>query len=234
MAGPKKGGCFLYGCAIATVIAIIISVVLGWFLIRQMKGAVTLYTSPVATPLPTVSFSEDDARRGMEKVGRLKSVVRDPRGSGEFDFTAPEINGVIATDGSLSNVRNRLNVAIEGSEAIVRFSTRLSELGPWPGVSFLSADDRNRYLNGEAKGVMSIARGIPSLQLSTLILGGKEFPDVALSQASKWISGALESLGQEEQGKIRRFLSRIDLMQIKDGHLMMSVKPIDSSHDAQP
>lgn len=234
MTGRGGSGCFLRGCLIAVVIAAVLTLTLGFFIYRQIYLAMDGFTSAAATPVPTAAFSFDEAESGREKLALLTATIGDRNQSGDFKFSAEELNGILAFDPRLSGLNKKVHVELNGSAATLRFSTRLADLGNWPALDWFSDDMCNRFVNGAAYGSILIVNGKPSVTLTSLKLGSETFPEYALGQAAEWFAGALESLVVDDTEGATALTDRVGSLRIEEGALVISVKPARALGDAKP
>jgi hypothetical protein len=140
---PREAmGCFAKGCLLAVVLVALFAVVTGigaWFLYGKAIG---IFTSPQSADVRIENVSDVDLRRAEEKLNRLGQAVAS-NAETTIEFTAAELNAMIAREPLFAEVNNRARVGIADSTMTLEMSVPLS-VAKLPGV-------KDRWLNGTAR-----------------------------------------------------------------------------------
>jgi hypothetical protein len=140
---PKRGmGCFAGGCLI--IIAVLAFIVVGggigaWFFYGK---AVAMFTSPQSTDVRIENVSDNDLQNAENKLNLLGQAT----GSNQettVEFSAAELNAMIAREPLFADLNNHARVAIADSFMTVEMSVPLDQT-KLPKL-------RGRWFNGTAR-----------------------------------------------------------------------------------
>jgi hypothetical protein len=219
-APQKRGfGCLGYGCTIAVVLIVV--TIGGIFLLARyaMRGAVERFTTEQPLVVPTVALDENARASFAAKLDDLKRVMNDPRASGEFVLSQAELGGLLAT----TPFNGKVFVELQGDAVGATFSFPLNALGQWEAAKPIIGDYLNRYATGSAKAKVSVTDGVAAVTLESLVLNGQVFDGDALKEASEWVTGYVNSEGEDP--KERRERARIQSARIENGSALVRVRP---------
>ena len=216
----KRGfGCLGYGCIIAVVL--IVLTIAGILLLARsaMRGAVERFTTEQPLVVPTVALDENARASFAAKFDDLKRVMNDPRGSGEFVLSQAELTGLLAD----TPFNGKVFVELQGEAVGAIFSFPLNALGQWEAAKPIIGDYLNRYATGSARAKVTVADGVAAVSFENLILNGQVFDGDALKEASEWVTGFVNSEGEDP--KERRERARIQSARIENGTAVVRVRP---------
>jgi hypothetical protein len=216
----KRGfGCLGYGCIIAVVL--IFLTIGGLFLLARsaMRGAVERFTTEQPLAVPTLALDENARASLTSKLAEVKRVMNDPRASGEFALSQAEVSGLLAN----TPFNGKVFVELTPDAVDARFSFPLHALGQWDAAKPIIGDYLNRYATGSAKAKVAVTDGVATVTFDSLVLNGQVFDGDALKEASEWVSGFVNSQGDDPAEKRRR--ARIQSARIENSTALVRVKP---------
>jgi len=218
---PAKGrfGCLGYGCIFATVL---IFVVMGglFFLARSaIRTAVTRFTTEQPVAVPTVSFDANARAAADAKVKELQRIWADPSAQGQVVLSQSDVIGLLG--GTAFN--GKLFVEFENDTVAGTFSFPMTALGDWSTARPIVGDALNRYITGSARAKVTVINGAADVALENLVLNGQVFDGDALKEANEWVSGFLNSEGNDEKAAQQR--ARIESATIANGEVVVVIKP---------
>ena len=170
---PQPGmGCIAKGCLFVLIVgALLIGVlgVSGWFLYGR---AITMFTAPQSADVRIANESDVDLRSAEEKLNRLGQAAA---GNEEttIQFTATELNAMIAREPLFADLNNRARVAIADSVMTVETSVPLS-VARLPRL-------RDRWLNGTVRFRFTFAREEFVFDPKSAVANGRAFPEEFLT-----------------------------------------------------
>jgi hypothetical protein len=216
----KRGfGCLGYGCIIAVVL---IFLTIGGLLLlarSAMRGAVERFTTEQPLAVPTVALDENAQASFTAKLGELKRVLGDPRASGEFALSQAEVSGLLAN----TPFNGKVFVELQAEAVAATFSFPLNALGQWDAAKPIIGDYLNRYATGSAKANVTVTDGVATVTFDSLVLNGQFFDGDALKEASEWVSGFMNSQGDDPNAQRRR--ARIQSARIENSVALVRINP---------
>lgn len=140
---PKQGmGCFAAGCLIV-IAALAFLVVVGgigaWFFYGK---AITMFTSPQSTDVRIENVSDVDLRNAENKLNLLGQAAAGNQET-SVEFSAAELNAMIAREPLFAELNSRARVAIADSLMTVEMSVPLDQT--------MLPKLRGRWFNGTAR-----------------------------------------------------------------------------------
>ena len=219
-APQKRGfGCLGYGCIIAVVLIVV--TIGGLFLLARsaMRGAVERFTTEQPLAVPTVALDENARASLTAKLDEVKRVMDDPRASGEFALSQAEVGGLLAN----TPFNGKVFVQLAGDAVEARFSFPLFALGQWDAAKPIIGDCLNRYATGSAKANVTLTDGVTTVTFDSLVLNGQVFDGDALKEANEWVSGFVNSQGDDPTQQKRR--ARIQSVRVENGTALLRIKP---------
>lgn len=218
--GPRLG-CFGYGCAIAVVLMVATFGGMGYYVIKSIRTAVTVYTVENPPKLEVPPTDPAMAATARSKLEVVALAVRDNTATVQ-ELTGEEIRAFIQS----TSWRDFVVVSLDQNRVHFDFSFPLTALGEWTSARFLLGNLTERGVYGSADGSFSITNGIFKVSFSTLTLNGKVLEDMARGHASEWVSGALNSWGAEAAKEDRASIVAPNVsVEIRDGKAIVSVVP---------
>lgn len=165
---PKRGGCCCAGgCATLLTIGVVgfvLLIGLAWYLCGKAIG---MYTSAAPTDIRIEAPSEPQFAAANTKLEQMRTAAAKNE-AGTFEFTAADLNALIARHPGFNELRNKVRVGIESGSMLVDVSAPLSSVS-LPGL-------RKRWFNGTAKFGLDYDDGSFDLALRSLSANGREFP----------------------------------------------------------
>lgn len=135
-------GCFAAGCLIVIAVIAFFIVVGGIGAWVFYGKAVTMFTSPQATDVRIENVSDVDLRNAETKLNRLGQAANSNQET-SVEFTAAELNAMIAREPLFAELSNRARIAIADSLMTVEMSVPLDQT-TLPKL-------RGRWFNGTAR-----------------------------------------------------------------------------------
>lgn len=206
----RRPGCLFYGALAGTVLIVfLVGIYLGF---RYAKGVVNQLTDTKPMPLPATHLSEAQMFELHDRVDTFADAVRDDEPTGPLEFSADELNALIATDPALAALKNHIYVSIDGNQLHAQISFPAEELG--------LAALRGRYIN--ANGVFDIALADGQLRVTaeSLSAKGKPIPRHVMRRI------APQNLASRfnENPRAAAGLRKIQSIEVKDGKLIIRAK----------
>lgn len=168
-------GCFAKGCLTLLVVGfIVIAAGIGgsWYLYVRM---VDNLTSPVSADVQVEPPSESQFQAAETKLTGLRTAI-DKNQPTTVEFTAADLNALIARDPDFSDWRGHVRIEIADSTMTVALSAPLSSV-PLPRV-------KKRWFNGTARFSFAYESGAFAFDIKSAEAAGHQLPDVFLSSSS--------------------------------------------------
>ena len=157
-------GCFVAGClVVVAVVAFFIAVggVGAWLLYGR---AVTMFTSRQPADVRIANVSDVDLHNAERKLNQLGQAAANNEET-TVEFTAAELNAMIAREPLFAELNNRARIAMADSLISVEMSAPL-DAAPLPKL-------RGRWLNGGARFGFSFGLGRHLIAASTTASGAR-------------------------------------------------------------
>ena len=168
-APPKQGmGCFAKGClTLVIIVFVLVGAVAGgaWFLYGK---AINIFTSTQPADIQIEEPSDAQFQTAEGKLTHLRQAVSNNQET-TVDFTATDINALIARDPGFAGVRGRTRVSIADSTVTLQLSTPLDKV-PLPRL-------KNRWFNGTASFQFSYDLGKFVVAAKSAEATGHAFPE---------------------------------------------------------
>ncbi len=185
-------GCFAKGCLTLLVVGFLFlacGVGATWYLYAKM---VDNLTSPASADVQVQPPSESQYQTAETSMNRLREAVADNKET-TVEFTAADLNALIARDPSFSDWRGRIRIEMADSTMTVAVSAPLNSI-PLPRI-------RKRWFNGTARFSFTYEAGTFRFDIKSAEAGGHHVPDVFLSEAS--ISSFNDSMNRSFRDEVR-------------------------------
>lgn len=218
---PQEGmGCFAKGCLTLLVIGfILIGAVMcgGWYLYVRM---VDNLTSPVPENVQVEAPSESDFQAAETKLRGLRTAIAKNETT-TAEFTAADLNALIARDPAFSDWRGRVRIEIADSAMRVALSAPLSSI-PLPRV-------KKRWFNGTAHFSFTYESGRFSFDIKSAEAGGHQLPDMFLSSSS--LASFNESMNENFRNGLKdnesgsTFWDHVKKMSLEGDKLILTTEP---------
>ena len=166
---PKQGmGCFAVGCLVVVIlIAFLIAVggIGAWLFYGR---AVTMFTSPQATDVRIENVSDVDLQNAEQILNLLGQATANNQET-KVEFTAAEMNAMIAREPLFADLNNRLRVSMADSTMTVETSVPLDSVS----LPKLKA----HWFNGTARFGFTFNLGEFDFEPKSMEANGHSFPE---------------------------------------------------------
>ena len=226
MTGDKpeggSGKCFLTGCIVLVIVGlIVVGLLYGAYL--WAVNTIRSYTAEAPIDLPALDVSYEDYEAAEERVAEfeqsLAAAAREGAGeNGELPearlaLSERDLNAMIAFDPEWSFAKDRVHIALQGSELNARVSI------PLDFVWFL----KGRFLNGDLRMKPVIEDGELTPGLVSLVANDKEVEEQVLAQVEQFI--VVDILKDPDMAEITDMIGRVSELRIAEGELLLRMKP---------
>ena len=204
----KKRGCLFWGCLTSAIVAVLVAVVAAVIVFR-VKRVVENATSTQPAPIPAATPSPQAARDTQRKTeGFLTALKRNEAGT--FNFSADDINNLIATAPGLQDLRGRTFVAIANDRIVADASIPLDQV---PGM-------QGRFLNGRFTLELQFRNGDLAIYARDIQVKGQPLPDLVKAKVETI------NLAQElyKRPDAVQALKKIDFLEVRDGKLVVRTR----------
>jgi hypothetical protein len=217
----QKGmGCFAKGCLITSVAGLTFLIFLfggAWFLYQK---ALNTFTSPQAVRITSQIPTDAQYQSATEMLDRLQTAVRDNT-SETIEFTATDLNALIARHPNFANPRRQLRIGMAHSLMTLDMSVPLdgSRLPRLKG----------RWLNGTARFSFEYIYGQFNMTPKVLVANQHSLPQALYSE--NFVSSFNRSFTRSFMNSISRnpeavaFWNKIRSMTVRDDKLVVIIAP---------
>ena len=201
----KSGhGCFYYGCLSTLIVLLIAAAGIG-FIVYKVRGALMSCTSTIPVEMPIIQVSQEQLAALNRKIEAFSQALSDDRPA-RLVLSVDEINAELNSEYGLRSVGGKAFVQIDGEMVTADFSM--------PTDSLLM---KGRYLNGQARVVVSLEDGKLQVFLDDASAGGKPLP--------KPLMTALRSKNLAEKAmanpRLAAAIARIKRISVEDGYIVL-------------
>lgn len=149
---------------VIALIGIVLLLGATWYFFGK---AVSMFTASAPVDIRIEAPSDAEFSTANAKFDQMRNATAKNQAA-TFEFTAADLNALIARHPAFKNVRNKVRVSIENSIMSLDMSLPLSEVSV-PGMS-------HRWFNGTAKLGLSYDDDNFSLSLRSLTANGRDIP----------------------------------------------------------
>ncbi|MBA3273117.1 MAG: hypothetical protein H0T11_04500 [Chthoniobacterales bacterium] len=194
-----------------------LAAVLGvtWYAYQKL---VNRYTSAAPVTVSIEAPNEAQFAAANQKFEQIRTAVSARRATA-VEFTATDLNALIARHPSFSKLRDRIKVGMEKSVMQLDASVPLSSV-PFPGLS-------RRWLNGTLRLGLTYDDDNFALALRSATANGLEIPVDVLQRLDATSSGSLTEWfrkWQHDDSQAEEFWEQIDSMKAIDDKLVVTTK----------
>jgi hypothetical protein len=160
-------GCFAKGCLtllVAAVVLVIVCLFGGWFILNRL---VDKFTTTQPTPIEVQQPTPAESQVAEAKAETLRNAIRNNQAE-TVEFTAADLNALIANDPDFRRAHGRVRVAIADSIVALDLSTPL-DLLKWRHL-------QRRWFNGNVRFGMSYSDSDFSFDLKSAEANGRQLP----------------------------------------------------------
>ena len=140
---PKQGmGCFAKGCLTLVIVVLLLAIggaIGGWWIYGR---AVNRFTSDRPASVQTEEPASAAFQQAETKLAQLRNAIRNKTET-TTDFSAADLNALIARDPGFQGVRGKTRVSMAGDALILDLSVPLNGI-PLPKL-------KGRWFNGQAQ-----------------------------------------------------------------------------------
>ncbi len=226
---PRGRGCLFYGCVVAIVASVLLTLALalGAFLAyRTVVRYRDVYTATAPVELPKLALGEADRERAVARMTAFRDAVEAGEAVPPLVLRGDDLNALIQESPRL---KDRVYLTLEGDKIKAKVSFPLAEIKDFSLT-------RGRYLNGEAEVKAAVKDGSLSLEFVSMVADGKELPqavrDVLSASDIMLDDGPGDDEMDEEGRRTRSFLRRIASIEVEDGSML--VTPIHAAPGPDP
>lgn len=197
---PQGMGCFAKGCLTLVIACFILMVALiagGWFALNR---AVHIFTSTEPADVAVQQATSAETQAAEEKANALRTAVRNNQET-TVEFTATDLNALIANDPDFRGMRGRARVAIANSKISLDVSAPLGSM-KWSRL-------RNRWFNGHVELTFSYVDDNFNVDINSAEANGHSVPSALLN--SEFTSSFNRSLNESFRRESRRHPERDEL-----------------------
>jgi hypothetical protein len=212
-------GCFAKGCLTVLIVGLILLVGLvggGWYLYVK---TVNNLTSPAPADVRTEPPSESQFQAAENSMQRLRTAIANDKET-TVEFTAADLNALVARDPGFSDWRGRTRIEIADSMMTIAVSAPLSSI-PLPKL-------KKRWFNGTARFSFAYENGAFSFDIKSAEANGYEVPGVFFSSSS--ISSFNENMnrsfrdGLSKNDESSEFWNHVKTMKLAGDKLVVTTK----------
>jgi hypothetical protein len=166
--GHEGMGCFAKGCLVVVIVGILLVGAVGvgaWFFYGK---AVALFTSPQPADIRIEQVADADLQAAEQKLNRLEQATAKNEET-TAEFTAAELNALIAREPLFAGMKDRARVAIADSIMTLEMSVPLDST-PLPKL-------KGRWFNGTVRLGFSFVLGQFAFDLKSGETNGHSLPE---------------------------------------------------------
>ena len=167
---PRQGlGCFAKGCltlVIAGFVFLVICIFGGWFVLNRL---INKYTSTEPARIEATQPTPAESQAAEAKWNALRTAIRNNQET-SVEFTATDINALIANDPDFRDARGHVHVDIANSIVSLDLSAPLESM-KWRAA-------RDRWFNGNIRFGMTFIDDDFSFELKSAEANGYHLPSI--------------------------------------------------------
>ena|SRR5438552_7313783 len=187
-------GCFAKGCLVVVIAGFILVAAIGagaWYFYGK---TISIFTSPQPADVRIEQVADIDLRNAEQKLNQLGQATANNEET-TIEFTAAELNALIAREPLFAGMNNRARIAIADSMMTVEMSVPL-DLAPFPKL-------KGRWLNGTARLGFSFVLGQFAFDPKSVEANGHMFPE-------EFFAGFTPSFNRSFNDRFRRSMEKND------------------------
>ncbi len=225
LANPPKQGrsCWFHGCLAVVIIGLLGGAFVGlsgWWLYKQADSMVKEFTSDQPEKLPEIEYTREEIEALDKRIESFSQSLTNDAPAEVLEFTAEEVNKLIAARSGLSNGKNPFHVSIEGDKIRTRLSLPLDLIAEHIQIEAVKNRLKGRYINGEGSLKISLTDGKLEAYLDDFSVNGKDAPEEIMAEIRA------QNMAEDAQlsPKERAALARFERIEIRDGKLIVAPK----------
>lgn len=209
-----RRGCFGPGCFILLGLALILFIALGgtgwWFFNRTVKR----YTAETATRIQPREPSQQDLATVDAKIHRIADATAAQRAT-SVEFTAADLNTLIAREPELADLRGHSQVTIADSFVTLDLSAQITD-APLDRIN-------GRWLNGRLVFAFSYVDGKFFIKVKSVQANGATVPQWVVARV--FTEAFTSALTDELKKKTGEKWRHIDAIAVEGDKLLVTTKP---------
>jgi len=214
---PARGmGCFAKSCLTLIIVAVVLVIVClcgGWFVLTRFADKFTA-TQPAMVEVQQPTPAEAQAAQAKREA--LRAAIRNNQET-TVEFTADDLNTLIANDPDFRRARGRVRVAIADSVVSLDLSAPLDSL-KWARL-------QGRWFNGKIRFGVSYVDDDFFFDLKSAEANGRQIPRFVFS--SDFERSFSRSFTKSfHPGREREWLKHIRTISVQDDKVILSTRPI--------
>ena len=216
-------GCFAQGCLTAVIVVVVLAVVGGggaWWIYHT---AINSFTSDQSANVAIDEPGAAEFQQAKMRLEHLRAAIRSKTET-TIQFSAADLNALIAREPGFTNLRGRLRVNLSGDDMILDMSVPLDKIN-FPGL-------KGRWFNGRAEFGFNYNIGEFSFAAHAIEANGHRMENTgkpgfnssflqnfSTSYSRKFNQGFRQ--GQEKSPQGHEFWKQIKSMSVQDGQLVV-------------
>jgi hypothetical protein len=225
--GGGGGGCCCgMGClSLVLIMGFAVALVLAgiWYLYAKSIDALTA-DAPIAVLMETPS--DEQVAAATQKAEQIRTAALTQQAM-TMEFTAAELNALIARHPSFSEWRGKARVAIANSELTLDLSVPLRDI-PLPRV-------RSRWFNGSVRLALAYDENDFALGIRSLTANGRDvdlsFFQTMADEINRSFNEGFDRSQREDQ-QSNEFWENVRSMEVRDDKLIITTKGADNTATA--
>ena len=216
---PQQGmGCFAKGCLIVVVVGVLALAAIGggaWYIYGK---AVRAFTSEESINVQIDPPDDAQYAAAAQKLDQLNQAVAANQSS-TVEFTAADLNALIARHPSFEDLRGKGRVSIEDNEVTLEMSVPLRKV-PLPKL-------KKRWFNGTARFGVVYDDDEFTFAPKALEANGKSMPSDVLSEMARSFNDGINrgfDEAHKEEPKDAAFWNQIKRIVVEDGKVIVTTK----------
>ena len=219
---PRQGmGCFAKGCLtliIAGIAFLAICIFGGWWFLNRL---INQYTSSESANIEVTQPTPAEFQAAEAKWNSLRTAIRNNQET-TVEFTATDINALIANDPDFRSARGRVRVAIADSIVSLDVSAPLKSM-KWRAA-------RDRWFNGNIRFGMTFIDDDFSFELKSADANGRRLPSILFTSdfERKFSEGFNESFrsSSAQHRERNEDLRHIRSLSVQDDKIIVTTRPL--------
>jgi hypothetical protein len=206
----KRGGCFLYGCLTVIILLVLFAAGSYFFLKSLLNRMVEQLGEDKPMAIQTVELAPNDFAQVRDRVQRFAEGVERGTSPEPLVLSAHDLNALITGHPGFQELKGRVFVDLQGSDALAQVSYPLDFLG-YTG----------KYINAKVKGTFSFRTGVPNLVIKEAEFKGQKADQTLLSEmnrapiADRFIRGNAETSD---------FFNKIESIEIRESRVVVRAR----------
>jgi hypothetical protein len=215
---PPRSGCSGKGClaaVVAGILLLVLGIAGGWFAFNYI---VRTFTAAQAASIQIEQVSAPQMQLAESKMNTLRSAIRN-RQESTIQFTAADLNALVANDPGFRGARGRAHFAIANSTVSLDLSVPLTSV-PWKIF-------RSRWFNGRVQFGVSYVDDNFSFDLKSAEANGHDVPRAFFTpQFSRSFNRSFNDSFHRQSSQHRQdvFWRNLKMISVQDDKLIVTTR----------